>query len=86
MKILRASTHVEEGTIELRLNGHVIGMPMTLYEKEIGRGDYQLEWKVEGKPYSAFRITVSSPVVAEFHLFRKLDGTGKSLGDYRFSI
>jgi hypothetical protein len=85
MKILRASTNIEAGTIQLRLNNQLMDTD-NLYEEELDHGDYTIEWAVEGKPYSSFRITISSPVAAEFHLSRNLDATGKDSGSYRFSV
>jgi hypothetical protein len=86
MKILRASSHAENGTIQLRLNGRAIDTSVGVYEEEIDCGQHSVEWEVDGKPNSSFGITVSSPVAAEYQLVRRLNATGKDSGGYQFSI
>jgi hypothetical protein len=86
MRILRASTHIENGTIQLSLNNRVIVTGNERYEAELCKGDYVIQWFVEGKPYTSFGITVSSPVTAEFQLIRRLDASGRDFGGFRFSI
>lgn len=86
MKIFRASTHIENGRLEMRLNDVVIIENTELYEQELEKGSYVIQWFVEGKVNTSFNITISSPGTAEFQLMRKLDDTGKDFGGFRFSV
>ncbi len=70
----------------MRLNDVVIIENTELYEQELEKGSYVIQWFVEGKVNTSFNITISSPGTAEFQLMRKLDDTGKDFGGFRFSV
>ena len=86
MKIFRASTHIENGALQVRLNDVEVIRNTAIYEHPLEKGNYIVQWFVEGKANSSFIITISSPASAEFQLMRKLDETGKDFGGFRFSI
>lgn len=86
MKIFRASTHIEEGTVELRLNNRVISNRQRISEESLIKGDYIVEWFAEGKAFGSFGITISSPLTAEFQLTRRLDSTGRDFGGFKFTV
>lgn len=85
MKIFRASTHVEHGTVCLRLDNKVINDGRTFCEEPLSKGEHVVEWVVEGVAFGCFGITISSPVNAEFQLSRRLDASGRDSGGFKFS-
>lgn len=63
-----ASTFIEDGTLELRLDDQVVLKDSGRVSIKLEKGFHEVSWKVEGKIGSSFTISISSPASAEFHL------------------
>lgn len=85
MKIFRASTHVDSGKVSLRLDNMVINDGVSICEVPLDKGEHVVEWFVEGIAHGCFGVTISSPVAAEFHLSKRLDGSGRDFGGFKFT-
>lgn len=88
MPKLRMSAFVEEGIMNVRMNDDMI-LPGEGGDLELSleKGKkYYLNWYVEGRAKSHFRISVSSPKEAELHLSKILDSNGSDFGYFPFEI
>lgn len=63
-----ASTFIEDGTLELRLDGQVVLRNSGRVSIKLEEGLHEVSWRVEGKMGTSFTISISSPASAEFHL------------------
>ncbi len=74
---LTASTFIEDGQMELRLNNKVIITNSGKISLSLdGKKEYVLSWKVVGNIGTAFTISISSPASSSFHLSRILGAEG----------
>jgi|GEM_PF-1070381 hypothetical protein len=85
MKIFRASTHVDGGSVSLRLDNAVINDGVGFCEIPLSKGEHVVEWFVEGAAHGCYGITISSPVAAEFQLSKRLDASGRDFGGFKFT-
>ena len=85
MKLFRASTHVDSGNVLLRLDNRLINDGVSFCEVPLGQGEHVVEWFVDGVAHGCFGITISSPVAAEFQLSKRLDGSGRDFGGFKFT-
>lgn len=63
-----ASTFIEDGTLELSLDGRLVLSNSGKIQVELEKGFHEVSWIVKGKIGTSYTISVSSPSAAEFHL------------------
>ncbi|MFA0964530.1 hypothetical protein AB9P05_22170 [Roseivirga sp. BDSF3-8] len=82
-----ASIFVEDGTLQLSLNGKVILRGRGQCRKELQPGTtYKVAWQVQGKPGSAYTLSISSPREAEMQLTKTIGKSGEDASEFEFEM
>lgn len=80
-----ASTSTTDGALWLYLDNELIAKNGEEVSFELTSGqEYIVHWFVNGKPQSAYSITISSPKEAQFQLTKGLRLSGKDYGGFKF--
>jgi hypothetical protein len=82
-----ASIFVEDGTLQLSLNGKVLLSGRGQCQEEIQPGTtYKVTWNVQGSPGSAYTLSISSPREAEMQLTKTIGKSGEDANEFEFEM
>ncbi len=81
-----ASTFIEDGTLELKLNGKVVLTNSGRVSLKLKKGNYEVSWEVKGKIGTSYTISISSPATAVFHLSKVISDDDFKINLIKFKI
>lgn len=81
-----ASTFIEDGTLELHLDGRVVLRNGGRVSVKLKKGFHKVSWFIKGKTGTSYTISISSPASAEFHLSKVITENDLKTNSTTFKI